>query len=188
MLTRGLKTSVYEKIYPDINPLLIYRTLPPLDPKSWQDDITNLFLQIIISTSATHKAVQTRGDNDEVHLSREVYQYRAHALQRLNQRLRDPKSQVDDFTLLCVMSLLLAEVGDSHAPQHVALFSNKPSTADSTICNWRLDCTLRRSKANDSAQRRPWSLVFPKAISSSTIKILHDVSQLFTSFTPSGRR
>lgn len=110
---KSIKYLVYERIYPDINPFLHYRTLPALDVQSWQDDFTNLYLHIIVSISATHKAVQSRQQGSAVCLSREVYQYRSYALRRLNQRLRNPKAQLDDLTFICVLTLSLAEVSYS---------------------------------------------------------------------------
>jgi hypothetical protein len=110
LLTIRRASLVHEIIYPDVNPLLRHRTLPDIDTRGWQDDMTNLLLHIIVSIAATHKAVQSQSEKGPVILSREVYQYRSYALRRLNKELGDPKVQLNDFTLLCVMTLQLAEV------------------------------------------------------------------------------
>lgn len=92
--------------------------------------MTNVFMYIIISIAATHKEMLSRDDDGAVYLSREVYQYRSQALRRLNQRLRDPKSQVDDFTLLCVMSLQLAEVSNFPSSQTYLFSCFKTTVTD----------------------------------------------------------
>ncbi|OJD15978.1 hypothetical protein AJ78_03810 [Emergomyces pasteurianus Ep9510] len=99
-------------IYPEIDPIVYYQDLPTIDPKGWQDDVSNLLFNILVSAVATHKTVKSQQD-DQLSLGREIYQYKQQAFQRLNCELRNPKTQLGDVTLICVLTLLLVEVQQS---------------------------------------------------------------------------
>ncbi|PGH20809.1 hypothetical protein AJ80_03436 [Polytolypa hystricis UAMH7299] len=97
-----------QKVYPDIAPITHYRTLTYIYPKNWQSDISNLLWHILASVAATTVAVQTQ-QQDHVVFGQEIYQYRSDTFRRLNRELTRPESQLGDLTLLCILTLLLAE-------------------------------------------------------------------------------
>ncbi|KAK2791935.1 hypothetical protein FQN52_004377 [Onygenales sp. PD_12] len=99
-------------VYPDIDPIIYYQSLPSVDPKSWQDDISNLLLHVLVTVVATHKAIQTQPD-DQVSFGHELYQYKQQAFNKLNVHLQNPSTQLGDLTLICVMSLLMMEAQQS---------------------------------------------------------------------------
>ncbi|PGH15588.1 hypothetical protein AJ79_02370 [Helicocarpus griseus UAMH5409] len=108
-------------IYPEIDPIVYYQDLPAINPKSWQDDVSNLLFHILVSVVATHRAVKSQQE-DQVSFSREIFQYKQRAFQRLSCQLRNPKTQLDDLTLICVLTLLLAEIQLSAYGQWVPHF------------------------------------------------------------------
>ncbi|PGH30465.1 hypothetical protein GX50_06756 [[Emmonsia] crescens] len=108
-------------IYPEIDPIVYYQDLPTIDPKSWQDDVSNLLFNILVSAVATHKAVKSQQD-DQIALGREIYQYKQQAFHRLSCELRNPKTQLGDLTLICVLTLLLVEVQQSAYGEWLAHF------------------------------------------------------------------
>ncbi|KAG5299682.1 C6 transcription factor [Histoplasma capsulatum G186AR] len=99
-------------IYPEIDPIVYYQDLPTIDPKSWQDDVSNLLFSILVSAVATHQAIKSQQD-EHITLGREIYQYKQQAFRRLNCELRNPKTQLGDITLICVLTLLLVETQQS---------------------------------------------------------------------------
>ncbi|OAX85250.1 hypothetical protein ACJ72_00372 [Emergomyces africanus] len=108
-------------IYPEIDPIVYYQDLPTIDPKDWQDDVSNLLFNILVSAVATHKAVKSQQD-DQISLGREIYQYKQQAFHRLNCELRNPKTQLGEITLICVLTLLLVELQQSAYGEWLAHF------------------------------------------------------------------
>ncbi|ODH44663.1 hypothetical protein ACO22_00820 [Paracoccidioides brasiliensis] len=108
-------------IYPEVDPIVYYQDLPTIDPKSWQDDISNMLFQILVSVVATHRAVKSQTD-EKVSLGHEIYQYKQQAFRRLSFELGNPATQLGDLTLVCVLTLLLAETQQSAYGEWLAHF------------------------------------------------------------------
>ncbi|PGG97903.1 hypothetical protein GX51_07077 [Blastomyces parvus] len=108
-------------IYPEVDPIVYYQDLPTIDPKGWQDDISNLLFSILVSAVATHKAVRSQQD-EQVALGREIFQYKQQAFHRLSCELRNPQTQLGDVTLICVLTLLLVEMQQSAYGEWLAHF------------------------------------------------------------------
>jgi hypothetical protein len=111
---------VDELLYPDLNPIVYNPTYHCMDPKVWQHSISQAIWEILIAVVATHKTIRSRpsvcngSGNDSNHygmeLSREIFQHRSQAFHILSQELRQPATQLNGMTLICVMTMFLAEV------------------------------------------------------------------------------
>ncbi|EGE80771.1 hypothetical protein RJZ56_001984 [Blastomyces dermatitidis] len=108
-------------IYPEVDPIVYYQDLPTIDPKGWQDDVSNLLFSILVSAVATHRAVRSQPD-EQVALGREVFQYKQQAFHRLSCELRNPQTQLGEVTLVCVLTLLLVEMQQSAYGEWLAHF------------------------------------------------------------------
>ncbi|OJD24793.1 hypothetical protein ACJ73_03838 [Blastomyces percursus] len=108
-------------IYPEVDPIVYYQDLPTIDPKGWQDDVSNLLFSILVSAVATHRAVRSQ-PAEQVALGREVFQYKQQAFRRLNCELRNPLTQLGEVTLICVLTLLLVEMQQSAYGEWLAHF------------------------------------------------------------------
>ncbi|KAL1958564.1 hypothetical protein VTO42DRAFT_4161 [Malbranchea cinnamomea] len=124
---------VNEKLYPDLNPIIYHPTLHAIYPKQWQDQLTDIIWYVLFAVVETHRAIQTssfaynaihdalpRDADHHLQLNREVYGYKSRAFRLLNEELQRPDRQLNDMTLTCVLTLLLAEtqlaaVGGWHA-------------------------------------------------------------------------
>lgn len=96
-----------------------------MDPKNWQDRLSDIIWCVLFTVVESHKAIQTHSypynpsregynaennDNRAI-IEREVYGYKSRAFRLLNEELRKPDTQLADMTLVYVLSLLLTEVG-----------------------------------------------------------------------------
>ena len=136
---------------------------------SWEY-IPNLLIDALISIVATHKSVRAQpqtvpsrgtglklttsrsrcspnychqiGGSSHL-LDRHVYQHRHRAIQGLNNHLRDTNNQLTDLTLICVMTMMLAEVSGSciydNYPFHLPLSEDALTIcSDPAISIWVL--------------------------------------------------
>lgn len=116
---------VDERLYPDLNPIAWHPAVHALDPKLWQHYLNLVIWDVLICVVMTHKTVRALPDfraqnagkagtvsqDHRVELRREVYQYKSRACRVLNHELQNPETQLSDLTLICVLTMLLAEVG-----------------------------------------------------------------------------
>jgi hypothetical protein len=117
---------VDELLYPDLNPIIYNPTYHCMDPKVWQDSISQAIWEILIAVVATHKTIRSHrlvcsgSEHDRnthgLELSREIFQHRSQAFHILSQELRQPATQLNCMTLICVITMFLAEVSNNLPP------------------------------------------------------------------------
>lgn len=101
-----------------------------MDPKRWQDGLSDIIWCVLFTVVESHKAIQTHSypynprtrryndqnkDNRAI-IKKEIYGYKCRAFGLLNEELRRPETQLADTTLAYVLSLLLTEVGSIAIP------------------------------------------------------------------------
>ena len=113
---------VNEKLFPDVDPFNYHGSFNSVNPKQWQCRLPDIVWCVLFTVVETHKAIQThshphrpRGmtcsetDSRSV-VRKEVYGYKSRAFRLLNEELRRPETQLNDWTLVYVLTLLMAEV------------------------------------------------------------------------------
>ena len=126
-----MRVAVDDQLYPDMNPIAWDPCVHGLDPRLWQHFLNLVIWDVLICVVMTHKTVRAlpeaqitdcrrlqdsdskSHERNRIELRREVYQYKSRACRVLNQELQKPETQLSDLTLICVLTLLLAEVSSS---------------------------------------------------------------------------
>lgn len=113
-----------------MDPFIYNLEFHSMDPKQWQNPLSDILWCVLFAVVESHKAIQTHsypfnpqkshydGDRDNhTIIKRDVYGYKSRACQLLNQELRKPETQLSNMTLAYVLSLMLTEVSCTGVPQ-----------------------------------------------------------------------